>query len=270
MQEFLALYQPWEIDEHPDALMIDVRWGRSRWTGGRRYRIHGAGQTLFSVRDRREVLPHLEWGINWQVVKEVGRFLQIHAAVVARQNQCIVLPASPQSGKTTLCAGLVARGWRFLSDEFALIDPVTFRVHPYPKAMCVKSGSFDVVRNLPLPLNTHTRYKKGRKGRVAYVSLARQPDQIGTQSDVRWIVFPRYAPGQAPQLTPVTRGQAAFQLRQLSFNFDRFGSAGLDVIRRASLRARAFELNAGSLADTCDLIEKMVEEAPASTSGNDR
>jgi hypothetical protein len=31
-----------------------------------------------------------------------------------------LLPAPPESGKSTLCAALVAHGWRLCSDEFAL------------------------------------------------------------------------------------------------------------------------------------------------------
>jgi predicted ATPase len=29
----------------------------------------------------------------------------------------VILPAPPGSGKSTLCAALVTRGWRLLSDE---------------------------------------------------------------------------------------------------------------------------------------------------------
>lgn len=254
--DYWRLYHCWQTPPDTGALHVSVVRGRSRWTGRRRYIIRGGEDELFRVKHREQILPHLEWAINWQVVRHLDRFLQIHAAVVCRDGGCLVLPGSPQSGKTTLCAGLVARGWRFLSDEFALIDPQTLRVYPYPKAMCIKSGSFAVVRRSGWALDARTRYKKGRKGRVAYLSVSTSPNLIGSACPIRWVAFPRYAPNRPPRVACMSRGHAAFMLRQLSFNFDRFGDRGLGVISRAVRGARTVQLESGDLADTCDLIDR--------------
>lgn len=172
-----------------------------------------------------------------------------------------MLPASPQSGKTTLCAGLVARGWRFLSDEFALVDPQALTVQPYPKALCVKAGSFETIKQLGWNLDARSRYKKGKKGRVAYVSLSETPERIAEPQPVRWIIFPRYEPGQPPRLAPITRGEAVFDLRRLSFNFDRFGNDGLNILARLTSGAQVFRLAAGPLEETCQLIDALAAGA---------
>ena len=56
------------------------------------------------------------------------------------------------AGKSTLAAGLLCRGWRYFYDEFALVSPRSLHLHPFPKAICIKAGSFNVVRRLRLPL----------------------------------------------------------------------------------------------------------------------
>lgn len=261
MAEYLRLYQPSETrDSPPDTLRVRVTMGRSKWTGGRRFIIRGGDDQLFSVKRRAEILPHLEWAINWQVVRESRRHLQVHAGVVSKSGRALMMPASPQSGKTTLCAGLVARGWKFHSDEFALIDPDALTVQPYPKALCVKAGSFDIVKQLGWKLDARMRYKKGKKGRVAYVSFSDTPQRIAESEPVRWIVFPKYVPGQSPRLTPITRGEAVFELRRLSFNFDRFGNNGLKIMTRMMAGARAFRLASGPLGETCDLIDALTAD----------
>ena len=54
----------------------------------------------------------LEWGLNWCVTNHCHQYLIVHAAAVERSGYALILPGPPGSGKSTLCAGLVNRGWR--------------------------------------------------------------------------------------------------------------------------------------------------------------
>jgi len=81
--------------------------------------------TPFKPLPLQHAFPMLEWGLNWCISSHCHQYLVIHAAVVEKDGHAMILPAPPGSGKSTLCAGLVARGWRLLSDELTLIDPAT-------------------------------------------------------------------------------------------------------------------------------------------------
>lgn len=58
--------------------------------------------------------------------------LWVHSGVVAKSGQAVLLSAASGQGKSTLVAQLVARGWTYLSDEIAPIDPYAATVLPFP------------------------------------------------------------------------------------------------------------------------------------------
>ena len=68
-------------------------------------------------------VPMLEWSINWCAATRANQYVMIHAAVLELGGRALILPGVTGAGKSTLCAGLAHRGWRLLSDEFALIRP---------------------------------------------------------------------------------------------------------------------------------------------------
>ena len=73
----------------------------------------------------------MEWSMNWCVSANAFHYLLLHAAVVEREGCAAILPAPPGSGKSTLCAALMNRGWRLLSDELALISLTDTTITPF-------------------------------------------------------------------------------------------------------------------------------------------
>ena len=255
--EFDKLYAPYRVDGRPPQT-VDVEVRRKRLAPCFRihYVIDAAGRQRFQTRDPAAVLPYLEWAINWQIVKLRPEWLQVHASVMQFDGGGIIFPGTPGSGKSTLAAGLLVRGWRYLSDEFALIDPATRALQPYPKALCLKEGSFAVAQRLGLPIRRAAVYTKRLKGKVRFLSpwdLRR--DAIGTPCPVRAIVFPKYAEGATPKLTPISRAEAAFELRQLTFNFLDFGPGALGLLTDVVRQAECYRMVSGEIHASCDLID---------------
>jgi hypothetical protein len=257
--EYAALYHGYEGHDGNARISVRVERGRSRYTMGRRFIVSGSEGRMFSVRRIEEVLPHVEWALNWEVVRRMDSFLQLHAGVMERDGVGVVFPASPGSGKTTLCAGLLSRGWRFLSDEFALIDGEGM-IHPYPKALCIKEGSFVVMEHLGLPMVSPRRYRKGKKGRVAYVNpRVVGHEGIGERCRLRHVVFPKFEEGATPRLRSITRGETGFELAQLSFNLRKKGNRGMEMLMGALQRADCHRLVSGDIDATCDLLERSLD-----------
>ncbi|MCG8408369.1 MAG: hypothetical protein MI923_24475 [Phycisphaerales bacterium] len=263
VQEFAALYRPFRKDgnDSDNSIEMEVRSDRRAWYGRRRYHVFGDDRTIGRSRRRPEVMPYLEWGINRQVIARHGEFLQVHAASLARGNAGVIFAANSGSGKSTLAAGLLSRGWKYLSDEFALIDAETQWLHPFPKALCIKSGAFKVVEQLNLHPWQRRYYVKAFKGRVGYLRPHDVSDQpLASPSPIRFVIFPKYIEGAHPRLFPLSRAQAAFSLAKYVMNSGTFGNRSASLLADVVRQAVCFGLESGPLEATCDLIESVLPE----------
>lgn len=150
----------------------------------------------------------------WQAGLDAQSFLlDIHAGVVAGEAGCVLLPAPPGSGKSTLTAALVRAGLDFLSDEVALLADGTLEAIPFPLALCVKDTGLDVVARLFPHAWTLPLHRRGDGKRVAYLPppVDRIPAHDARRS-VAAVVFPSYAPGAACACRPLGKVEAAERL----------------------------------------------------------
>jgi len=257
------------------AIHLDVRRaGRSRF-GRRLYRVFADGQEIGGCRHANGVFPLLEWGINLRVMETRSEYLQLHAASMVYRGHGVIFAADSGSGKSTLAAILLSRGWQYLCDEFALVRRDTFQLDPFPKALCIKQGSYALVQALDLPVARSRDYLKELKGRVSYIDARRVGTHaIGHVAPVRFVIFPRYRPGQSPHLEPVSRTQATMRLVGSCFNRHTFPRAALDILTRTAAQSRCFELGTQEPQATADLLESrldaVIDAASASESAHRR
>jgi len=80
-----------------------------------------------------------EWGLNWCIANTAHQYLIIHSAIVEKNGKGLILPGTPGSGKSTLCAALINKGWRLLSDEMALLSLSDGLVYPAPRHVSLKN-----------------------------------------------------------------------------------------------------------------------------------
>ena len=180
---------------------------------------------------RDTALPFLEWGLNWCVATRAHQYLMLHAGVVEKNHQALILPAWPGSGKSTLAAALCQRGWRLLSDEFGLVQPKDGLLAPFPRLIPLKNESIAVFRDFAPDAVMGPEYPKTRKGTVCHV---RPPtDSIERDQELakpRWIVFPKYRKGAAMNLRSVEKTEAFVTLSGHSFNYDLIGLRGFQTL----------------------------------------
>jgi HprK-related kinase A len=199
--------------------------------------------------------------MNWCVSHNAHVYLIIHAAVVEKHGCAVILPAPPGSGKSTLCAALVGRGWRLLSDEMTLVRPADCALVPLPRPVSLKNASIDIIRAFnqdavlgPLVPNT-------TKGTIAHLkapgaSIAR----AGEPARPSRIVFPGYQAGAATSLTPLPKARAFMQVADNAFNYQVMGARGFEVLGRLIDACDCHEFRYSSLPEAVALFDRMALE----------
>jgi hypothetical protein len=72
-----------------------------------------------------------------EILEAARDFVVLHAGVVARDDQAVVISGPPGAGKTTLVLHLLQNRFAFLSDDFCPIETATRLVHPFPRSVLI-------------------------------------------------------------------------------------------------------------------------------------
>jgi hypothetical protein len=222
-------------------------------------------QLLFFLDDYRPFHPYplqmavplLEWGLNWCIAGHAHWALLIHAAVVEKHGKACLLIGKPESGKSTLCALLMDRGWRLLSDEFAIVDPGSGALLPIPRPVSLKGASIQVVRNLAPRLSVGGFCRNpALDEEMAYV--VPPPDAVGRMhepAEAGVLVFPRFQSGRELEAASVPPSRAVYALAENSFNYNILGAEGFRLLGLLVDKCRALELSYGEGTEVLDWFD---------------
>lgn len=200
--------------------------------------------------------PLFEWGLNWCVATASGAHTVIHSAVVERNGFALVLPGSPGSGKSTLCAALALTNWRLLSDELTIISQADGRVQPVPRPISLKNKSIDVIRAHVPAADMTAPVTDTHKGSIAYARAPNHAVEAGKQAvPVGYVVFPKFVAGAALDFEPLTRAEALAELMEHTFNVGLLGADGFTALANAIANAKCYAVEYGDLASILNWID---------------
>ncbi|MDB5695471.1 MAG: serine kinase [Sphingomonas bacterium] len=172
-----------------------------------------------------------EMAMNLQVALGWRRHLLLHASVVERDGRAVVMTGESGAGKSTLAALLMARGWRLLGDEFALLA-ADGMLHPHPRLVSLKNESIVAVaeeldkgpdpRWGPLLCDTP-------KGNIKHlVPDAQSIARMDEPARPALLLFPRF--GEAFATRAMLPSEAFVRLTQASTNYVNLGEAGFTTL----------------------------------------
>lgn len=172
-----------------------------------------------------------EMGMNLQMALGQRRYLLLHASAVERDGKALLMTGISGAGKSTLAALLMARGWRLMGDEFALVDPATGLVHGFPRLISLKNEAVPVVE-AALPHARFGAVMEGTpKGRLRHVVPdARAIAAMAEPAVPKLILFPSFGFEAAER--EVLPSETFIRLTQASTNYVPLAERGFDALTR--------------------------------------
>jgi HprK-related kinase A len=197
-----------------------------------------------------------EMGMNLQLALGERRFLLLHAASVEKDGRALILTGESGSGKSTLSALLGANGWRFMGDEFVLIDPESGELRAFPRPVSLKNASISVMEAALPDDRFGPRLKGTPKGDIRHL----RPDTtalaaMDRPATPRLILFPRF--GYETAVRDVPPGEAFVRLTQASTNYTAMGERGFAALSKLVTTVPAKAIDYPDTATALDLVASL-------------
>lgn len=254
------LYADYPVDDDGFAdfqLHLKATKGWRRWLRPQ-VRFDQDGLQPFKPLPLAQAHPMFEWVMNWCVSNKAHSYLVIHAAVLERGGRAFILPAPPGSGKSTLCAALVCRGWRLLSDELCLVRPADLALVPLPRPVSLKNASIGVIRGWDPQAVLGPAVPETSKGTIAHMRApTASVAAAGNMARATHIVFPRYEAGAATSLTPVAKARLFTRVADNAFNYTVLGDTGFDTLGRLVDSCAGLDFCYSSLDEAIAAFDKL-------------
>lgn len=200
-----------------------------------------------------EMVMNLQVALGWR------RHLLLHASAVEKDGKALIMTGASGSGKSTLAAMLGHKGWRFMGDEFVLIDLITGEAVPFPRMISLKNEAIGAMQASALdgrfgPLMTGTP-----KGDIRHLVPPREAiAQMALPATPALLLFPSF--GYAPEVREIGASEVFMRLTQASTNYVALGEAGFTTLTRfiKNVPARAIDYRDGIEAEA--LVNQLWEE----------
>jgi len=260
-----TLYGPYDLEDRAGFIDFDVRLirprGLRRWWRPQVQFVFDGG-VPFKPLPLSQAFPMFEWGLNWCIASNMHRYLLLHAAVVAREDRAVIMPGQPGSGKSTLCAGLVSRGWRLLSDEMAIVVPESGEILPVPRPVSLKNESIAVIRAFAPSAVIGRSWEDTRKGTVAHMGVPEASVHAARMAAMPVsIVAPKFARGAGAELEAEAKASMFMYLAKNSFNYHVLGPHGFTALGRVLDRCTCYHLRFGDLASAVAAVDGLSHDS---------
>ena len=210
------------------------------------------GEAVATAGSAAGILGWLDQDLTVQLQRQRRDLYFLHSATLAKRSQALALVAESGGGKSTTAWALTQLGLSYMSDELAPIEPETLMVHPHPRGVQLK-GQPPVPYSLPPgALVDH--------GRVCIPVEELEVETLRRPMPLSWVFFLHRDPDRRqPRLERCRPAEAATRLYSNALNVLAHPDEGLEIAMRMGGETACFNLYAGDLASTCDLVVGALE-----------
>jgi len=188
------------------------------------------------------------------LIVELDTAVALHAGAVARNGKVLLLPGATGSGKSSLVAWLIDRGFEYLTDELALLVDGKTGIVALPRALVVKPGAYQAVH----ALEAFQRTRSIAAGQHFVMRPpASRPGAAERPAPCGLIVFPRFEPGADLRLEGLSAGAAAVRLVSCNLNARNLPGLGIKALSELARSAPAVSLQYGNFDQLPGTIERL-------------
>ncbi len=203
-----------------------------------------------------------EMGMNLQMALGQKQYLLLHASSVERDGKALLMTGLSGSGKSTLSAVLGEHGWRFMGDEFALLDLSDGTLHPFPRAVSLKNEAVYVMEELVGPERFGPVLRETPKGTIRHLRPNEEAiRRMAEPARPVLILFPRFGRDLTPEVRPVGQAEVFVRLTQASTNYVALGEPAFDALTRLVTEVPARAIDYRDTASALKLIESLWSDA---------
>ena len=178
------------------------------------------------------------------------------------------MAAPPGSGKSTLTAAMMLRGFRLLSDEFGVLCPRSGQLWPMLKPLALKNRSIDIIRDYAEEVILGPVYRGTRKGDVAHLAPGEgSVDARRLPARPQLVIFPSFREGATLSLRRLPAEQAFANLAFNSFNYELLGATSFNAVADVIENCPAFALEYSRLDDAIEAVRSLLADSTAARNG---
>jgi hypothetical protein len=198
------------------------------------------------VADASDLVPLFELDLYQQVGERAAPGWLLHAAVLESRGRAYVFAGPSGAGKTSLTLALLARGWRLVTEEIALVDR-DLGVRGLARPIHLESD-----RQVPAGWRHRAYPMRGRTESI----VAHPPDsaRVSGPLPLAAIIRIRHAVDMAPTLEPLSPQHALTRLWDATL---RANDDGLAAAVEIAVRTSLFELCTSSVSASVELAERI-------------
>ena len=183
--------------------------------------------------------------------------LHLHCAALALHGRGVLISAPSGIGKSTLAAGMVLRGWTYVSDEAVGIESRSTTATGFAKPIVIKADGNDL-----LPELDAARVSLAHDDHEWCVPASALDAAIAPETEPAVVVaLQRSADGDTqapPTASPLHAADAVVTLMGQTMDAERFGPDAVTVVAHLAARSRCVRLSVGPLDAAVSLLAEAV------------
>lgn len=273
-EETLSLYSDFETLKADDILDFELSITEPKSLIRRAFKSQCyfslGSESPFAPMESHQAFGMFEWGFNWCISSYAHQYLIIHAAVLEKDGVCVVFPAPPGSGKSTLTALLTYSGWRLLSDELTLIDLSDNLIQGLARPINLKNHSIKVIQD-KFPHVEHSKVMGDtHKGDVClFKPTLKSVEEVNVKAKATHVIFPKYKSGGDTVIEQLAQSQFFFELIDNSFNYGILGQQGFEVLTDFVDGIEGYNFTYSNSDEAIELFDKLATQGKWDIKVND-